>query len=221
MEKAVILLSGGLDSCVSASIAARKYKSYALAFDYGQAHNEIEAAEKIAQKLNINLKVIKLNFLENFLKQKSERKIPELESSELDNVDVTTETMKRVWVPARNLVFASIAASFAEANDCGKIFAGFNAEEGATFPDNTQEFVDKFNEVLKFGVLKEIEIEAPLILLNKEEIVKLGDKLNAPMELSWSCYKNGEVHCGKCESCQRRKRGFESADVPDLTEYEK
>jgi len=221
MEKAVILLSGGLDSCVSAAYAQQKYKSCALTFEYGQTHKEIESAEKIAQKLNINLKLIKLNFLENFLKSKNESETPELESSELDDINITKETMKQVWVPARNLVFAAAAASFAESESCSKIFVGFNAEEGLTFPDNTPVFVNKFNEILKFGALKEVEITAPLIDLDKEGIVKLGDELNAPMELSWSCYKEGDFHCGKCESCQRRKRGFKNAKVLDLTEYEK
>ena len=214
MEKAVILLSGGLDSCVSAAVARQKYKSHAIVFDCGQARKEIESAEKIARELNINLKIIKLNFL------KPAVEIPEIEPYELDDIEITTGTMKQVWVPARNLIFASIAAGFAEMNNCSKIFAGFNAEEGATFPDNTPEFVNKFNEVLKSGTLKEVEIAAPLIDLNKEGIVKLGYELNAPMELSWSCYKKGDIHCGRCESCRRRKRGFKRAGLPDFTVYE-
>ena len=186
MKKAIILLSGGLDSCVSASVAAEKYKSCAVIFDYGQTQREIEAAKMIAKKLNINLKIIKLNFLEDFLKSKTKKEIREIEIEELDNIGITTETMKQVWIPARNMVFVSTAASFAEAKNYSKIFVGFNAEEGATFPDNTPEFVNKFNELLKFGTLKGVEVVAPLINLNKEEIVKLGDELNAPMELSWS-----------------------------------
>jgi len=215
MEKAIILLSGGLDSCVSASVAVRGYESYAIAFDYGQTRRELEAAGKIARELNINFRVIGLPFL----KPKTEAEIPELESSELDDVGIATKTMKQVWIPARNLVFLAVASSIAEESECSKIFTGFNAEEGVTFPDNTPQFVSKFNKMLKYGVLNNIEITAPLIALNKWKIVKLGSEISAPMELSWSCYKSKDVHCGKCESCRRRRRGFEKANIPDLTDY--
>ncbi len=216
-KKALILLSGGLDSCVSAKFAVQNYNCYAIVFDYGQPRREILAAKKIARNLNINSEVIKLPFL----KAKTEYEIPEINAEELDNMEVTAETAKAVWIPARNMMFISIAASFAEKMNCSKIFVGLNAEEGATFPDNTWEFVDKFNELLKYGTLKDVEVASPLINCYKGEIIMLGTSLGAPLELSWSCYKNGKYHCGECESCLRRRRGFLRAGVLDLTEYEK
>ena len=144
-----------------------------------------------------------------------------IKENELDNLEKSQETAKSVWVPARNMVFTSIATSFAESIGAEIIIVGWDAEEAATFPDNSKEFMDAFNELISIGSPENIKIEAPAIDLNKEEIVKLGVEVGAPMELSYSCYAGRDKHCGICESCMRRKRAFKKLKIKDLTEYEK
>ena len=135
-------------------------------------------------------------------------------------MEKSSKTASSVWVPARNMVFTSIAVSYAESIGAERIIVGWDAEEAATFPDNSREFLEKFNELIEVGSPEKISIEAPAINLTKEEIVRLGIEFDAPMELSYSCYKGGNKHCGVCESCVRRKRAFESSGVEDESEYE-
>lgn len=211
--KSIVLLSGGLDSVVAAAyIKKQGYELIALNFIYGQPKNEIIAAERVAKFLNAKFFKINLDFL-NYPSS-----IPQLNLNDLKNFEKTKESAKNVWIPARNLVFCSIAASFAEKFDAQLIVTGFDLEEAKTFPDNSIDFVENFNNVLKFSCLKNIKIFAPLINLNKKEIVKLGLEINAPLNLSWSCYNDFEKPCGKCESCLRRKRAFEELGIKDPAE---
>ena len=110
--------------------------------------------------------------------------------------------------------------SYAESIGASSIIVGWNGEEGATFPDNSKGYMKKFNELIKEGSPENIRIEAPLIDLDKEEIVKLGVEYDAPMELSYSCYKGKKKQCGICESCMRRKRAFKNLGIKDKSEYE-
>ena len=146
--------------------------------------------------------------------------IPEVSLDDLDDLNKSRETASSVWVPARNMVFTSIAVSYAEALGAEIIIVGWDAEEAATFPDNSKEFLNTFNELIDVGSPDKIRIEAPAIDLSKEEIVSLGVEVGAPMQLSYSCYKGSEKHCGVCESCMRRKRAFKSLGIEDLSEYE-
>jgi 7-cyano-7-deazaguanine synthase len=118
------------------------------------------------------------------------------------------------------MVFTSVAVSYAESLGAEIIIVGWDAEEAATFPDNSKEFLNTFNKLICVGSPDEIRIEAPAIDLNKEEIVKLGVEVGAPMELSYSCYNGRDKHCGVCESCMRRKRAFMNLEIEDLSEYE-
>ena len=149
----------------------------------------------------------------------SDNEIPTLTHEELDDLDICEDTASSVWVPGRNIVFTSIATSYAESIGAEIIIVGWDKEEAATFPDNSKEFLESFNNMLNVGSPQNIEIKAPAIDLNKDEIVKLGDEIKAPMELSYSCYTGHEKHCGVCESCMRRKRAFKLADVKDPSEY--
>ena len=149
----------------------------------------------------------------------SDTEIPNLVIDDLNNDKIAKNSANKVWVPGRNLVFTSIATSFAEAEGAEIIIVGWDKEEAANFPDNSKEFLNSFNKTIAIGSKDDIEIKAPLIDLNKKEIVELGETLKAPMELSYSCYVGGKIHCGSCESCLRRKRAFKEGKIEDKTIY--
>ena len=221
--KVISVLSGGLDSTVATAYFEDKYQIHAITFNYGQrsAGMEIESSKAICDFLGIEHTVIELPWLKKLGKSAltADVKIPQLEEDQLDDKEICDETAKKVWVPGRNIVFTAIATSFSEAENADLIIVGWDLEEPATFPDNSKEFLDAFNDVLRIGTLDDMKIRAPLIELNKNEIVILGDKINAPMNLSYSCYVGEKKHCGVCESCMRRKRAFKEAKIEDKTNY--
>ncbi|HIU86448.1 TPA: 7-cyano-7-deazaguanine synthase QueC [Candidatus Spyradomonas excrementavium] len=220
INKGIILLSGGLDSLVS--IAAMKTTDFqlALTFDYGQKSfkKEEEASKKIAQFYGIEHKIIELKWLKEITQTSlvSDKKIPELDKNSLDNLEITTGSCASVWVPNRNGLFVNIAAAFADSLGYETVVIGANKEEAATFPDNSKEFIENINKSLKYSALKKVEVVAPLIDLNKEEIIKRGIEEDAPIELINSCYASDERHCGKCESCSRLRRALENNGCFDL-----
>lgn len=222
-KKAISILSGGLDSAVATSLLAKAYNVHAITFDYGQksVEMEIKSSKAICGKLGIEHTLIQLPWLAHLggSALTSEEKVPELSMDQLDDKEVCDETARKVWVPGRNVVFSSIALSFAEAEGAEKIIVGWDLEEANTFPDNSKKFLNAFNQLLNIGSLYDIQIEAPLIDLNKKEIVKLGYQEGAPLDLSYSCYLGGKKHCGLCESCMRRKRAFMELDIEDKVEY--
>lgn len=221
--KAITVLSGGLDSTVATAYFNNKYEIHAITFDYGQrsAGMEIESSGAICDFFGIQHTVIELPWLKRLGKSAltSDAEIPKLKAEQLDDKEICDETARKVWVPGRNVVFTAIATSFAEAEDAEIIIVGWDLEEAVTFPDNSKEFLKAFNNVLEIGTLESVKIEAPLIELNKNEIVKLGDKINAPMNLSYSCYMGEKEHCGVCESCMRRRRAFKESCIEDYTNY--
>lgn len=221
--KGISVLSGGLDCTVATSVYAEDYNLTAITFNYGQQslEKELEHAELICEKLGMNHVVIDLPWLKDISNSSltSNEKIPEISDDDLDNYDVAIETAKSVWVPARNTVFCSIALAFAESIGAEIIIVGWDYEEAMTFPDNSKEYLNAFNETIKYGSFDDIEIKAPLIDMSKEEIVLKGNEVNAPMDLSYSCYAGESKHCGICESCKRRKRAFISSGLNDPTDY--
>lgn len=224
MKKAISVLSGGLDCTVATSVFAKDHEIHAITFNYGQKafKRELQAAREICDKMNWTHEVIDLPWLAQISNSSlnTSKEIPELSEEDLDNIEKSSQSASSVWVPARNMVFTSIAVSYAESIGAEKIIVGWDAEEAATFPDNSKEFLETFNELIKVGSPEKIRIEAPAIDLNKEEIVELGLKVGAPIELSYSCYKGDDKHCGVCESCMRRKRAFKKLKVEDMAEYE-
>lgn len=213
MTKAIILLSGGLDSLVSlASIYQQTREILALTFNYGQKsfNSEKLASEKIAQFYNIQYKIVDLPWLSEISTSSlnTDVAVPILNLDKLDDASITSNSSKSVWVPNRNGLFVNIAACFAEANGYNTIIIGANKEEAATFKDNTIQFVNAINSSFENSMNEKVILEAPLINLTKDEIVKLGIKLNIPFELLHSCYLENDLHCGKCESCQRLKRAL-------------
>ncbi|WP_407421644.1 7-cyano-7-deazaguanine synthase QueC [Methanobrevibacter sp.] len=224
MKKAISVLSGGLDCTVATSVYAKEYEIHAITFNYGQKafEQELRASKAICEKMGFEHTVIDLPWLAQISNStlNTDEDIPEVSEEDLDDIKKGRKTASSVWVPARNMAFTSIATSYAESIGAEIIIVGWDAEEAATFPDNSKEFLNAFNELIKIGSPENIKIEAPAIDLNKEEIVKLGLEVGAPMELSYSCYTGRDKHCGVCESCMRRKRAFKKLKIKDLAEYE-
>ena len=206
--KSIILLSGGLDSLVSLGVSKEKYNvELALTFDYGQksAYQEVSASEKISDYYGLTHKVIQLDWLKAITHTAlvSDKKVPTGKDL-LDEVN----SAKSVWVPNRNGLFMNIAAAFADAEGYDYILIGANKEEGKTFPDNTQEFIDSLNLEFKYSTRKNPEVIAPLINCEKNDIVKLAIDNKIPLEFVRSCYQSSEKNCGTCESCQRLKKAL-------------
>lgn len=223
MNKAIVLLSGGLDSVVSLALIKEKCsKILALTFNYGQKSYfaEKRAAERISQYYDIEHKIIDLDWLSVISTSSLTTKdtIPYISKDNLDNKLIAQDTAKSVWVPNRNGLFVNIAACFAEAYNYDTIIIGANKEEGATFKDNSIEFVNAINTSLENSVNIKIELIAPLINMNKEEIVNIAIQKNVPLELIHSCYISEDKHCGFCESCQRLKRALEQNERTDIIE---
>jgi len=233
MKRAVVLFSGGLDSTACLYWAKKNYDEVTmLVINYGSNEERVtnRVAEFFSKELNVPLKIIKLGFLEEFSKLRGTTLVggetPKVTAEELEDFERAKETAKSVWVPARNVVLIAVAASLLDALGGGDIIVGFNAEEGATFPDNTPEFVEKMNEMLRYGTMAEVRVVAPLIDLDKKGIAKLLKELNAKYEYSNSCYmpkgftEDGKpIHCGECESCVRRHRGLLEGIGEDRTVY--
>jgi len=216
-NKSVILLSGGLDSLVSLGIAKDELNiTLALTFDYGQrtAEKEIYASKAIAEYYSIEHKVIELQWLREITKTSLVNQLedlPALESSQLDDPELTNDSAKRVWVPNRNGVFLNIAAGFADSMGFTHIVFGANREEAVTFPDNSNTFIEKINASFEYSTLVKPKVIAPLINFTKANTVKVALEKRIPLKLLRSCYTDEEIHCGKCESCLRLKRAFEQA----------
>lgn len=216
-NRAIILLSGGLDSVVSLAILKTKGINFklALTFDYGQkaSKKEINAAKEISEFYNIPHKCIKLDWLKEITNTSlvTEEKVPELRKEELNDKAKTEASMKNVWVPNRNGLFINIAASFADSYEYDYIVIGANKEESETFSDNSKKFINDINKELETSTNYEIKVIAPLIDYDKNMIIKKALELNVPLGKINSCYNNEKKHCGKCESCNRLKRALENA----------
>ncbi len=221
-HKSLILLSSGLDSAVSLALLKEEYNiETALTFDYGQraAQKELEASKKLCDYYNVNHEVIQINWLKSITSTallNEEKDVPSPKTDELDNLNLAEETAKSVWVPNRNGLFLNIAASFADAKAYTHIIFGANKEEGTTFPDNTQEFIDRINKTFEYSTLQKPMVIAPLIAFDKTQIVKKAIDINFPFNLIRSCYFSQESHCRKCESCIRLERAIVNNNAQDI-----
>lgn len=216
MKKAVILLSGGLDSATTLYEAKHKgYKCHALIFDYAQRHRrELKAAQAIARTAKCPFEIVKIS-------------LPWKGSSLLDKTKtlpkhraISPNTIPSTYVPARNIIFLSFAVSYAEAIGAQRVFIGANAVDYSGYPDCRPEFFAAYDEVLRKGLKsgvegKPITIETPLVHLTKAQIIELGIKLKVPYALTWSCYQGERKPCGVCDSCQLRAKGFQIAQLND------
>ena len=210
-KNGIILLSGGLD-CVCALACLKDEIGLALTFNYGQEsfENEKNAAQNISKFYGIEHKTIELPWLKDLAKMQ----ILSLTEDDLTDETLMKQTAQKVWIPNRNAVFINVAAAIADSKDreYNKIVIGVNKEEAATFSDNSAKFIDAINESLKYSTQVDVRVVAPLINLEKKDIIKLAVEKGAPMEYIYSCYHAGTMQCGECESCLRLKRALKSLD---------
>jgi len=225
VKKAVCLISGGLDSCVTSFIAKEQgYEIYALSFNYGQLHKkELDCSNKIAQAVGVENRIILDVDFQKF--GKSSLLNASADSIQDHNLKDITGEIPSTYVPARNTVFLSMALAYAESIDADAMFIGVNAVDYSGYPDCRPEYIQAYQKMADLATKKGIEgrpikIEAPLLQLTKSEIIKTGLKLNAPLVDTWSCYRGGELACGRCDSCVLRLKGFKDAGVEDPIQYE-
>lgn len=223
MSKAVILLSGGLDSTTVLAIAKEQnYDCYALSFDYGQKQrSELESSIAIAKKSNViehRIMKISLNDIGGSALTDKDISVPKFSDS--DDIPIT-------YVPARNTIFLSFALAWAEVVDCQTIFIGVNALDYSGYPDCRPEFIEAFEAMANLATKQSVEgdkiqIKTPLINMTKAEIIKKGLSLGVDYSETTSCYDANSLGeaCGECDACVLRKNGFSSANVKDPTKYQ-
>jgi len=225
VKKAICLISGGLDSSVTTYIAKKEgYEIFALTFLYGQKHKkEIESAKKIAKSVgsskhilfNLDLKKFKGSSL-------TDDKLKPEKNHRLDEIG---NKIPSTYVPARNTIFLSISLAYAESIDANAIFIGVTSTDYSGYPDCRPEYIESFQKMANIATKKSIEgkkikINAPLLYLNKSDIIIKGYKLKVPFINTWSCYLGKDKACGKCDSCLLRLKGFKEAKIKDPIKYE-
>lgn len=218
-EKAIVLVSGGMDSLVTAAIASEEYELAFLHVNYGQRteKREFKAFKDIADHYSVNERfVVNIDYLSRIGGSSLTDKSIEVSKADLKNTEIPTS-----YVPFRNANILSIAVSWAEVLDAKKIFIGAVEEDSSGYPDCREVFYDAFNKMISLGTKPDtyIKIETPIIHLKKHEIIKRGALLNAPFKLSWSCYQNEDKACGECDSCALRLKGFQEAGLVDPIDY--
>ncbi len=215
-RSAVVLLSGGLDSLVAAHLAARVYRlRLAVTADYGQraAAAEIAAAAQQAAALGVEHQGVHLPWLgaiSGSALNDADTDLPQLCASELDDPAVAGATAVAVWVPNRNGVLLMVAAAYAEALGCDAVVMGINAEEGATFSDNTPQFTEAAERLLDYSSARPLSVICPVAEMTKTQMVQTAREHGIPLTTLHSCYEAGPGHCWECESCVRLKRALEN-----------
>ena len=223
MSKAIVLLSGGLDSTTVLAIAkAHDFECYALSFDYGQKQrSELESAKTIANQSKVaEHRIMKISLADIGGSALTDDKIDVPKYSESNEIPVT-------YVPARNTIFLSFALAWAEVIDCQKIYIGVNALDYSGYPDCRPEFIKAFEDMANLATKQsvegeKIEIKTPLISMTKAEIIQKGLSLDVDYSQTISCYlanSNGEA-CGECDACVLRINGFNNANIKDPTFYQ-
>jgi 7-cyano-7-deazaguanine synthase len=220
--RAVVCLSGGMDSCVCAALAARDYEVYAIHFSYGQRTEarELHSAQEIARLVGVRellpLKIDLFRRIGGSALTDHAIAVPEAAANEAgigSEVPVT-------YVPFRNAHFLSAAVSWAEVLGAKTVLIGAVEQDSSGYPDCRPAYYDAFNQLIRMGTKEgDIRVETPLIAMRKKEIVRLGVELGAPFHVSWSCYSGETEACGVCESCALRLRAFREAGAVDPIPY--
>lgn len=217
---AIVLVSGGMDSCVTAAMAAAENDELAmLHISYGQRTEERErrAFNEIADHYNVAIRLdVSIEYLAEIGGSSLTDPSIDVSEADLDSTKIPTS-----YVPFRNANMLAIATSWAEAIGATSIYIGAVAEDSSGYPDCRPEFYQAFQKVIDTGTRPEscIEIRTPIIHFSKAEIIRKAVSLNAPLHLTWSCYRSSEQACGTCDSCALRLRGFEQAGIADPVEY--
>jgi 7-cyano-7-deazaguanine synthase len=226
-ELAVVLVSGGMDSCVTAALTNERYRLACLHVNYGQRTEarELRAFQELAEFYRAEKRLVvsieHLTVIGGSSLTDTSIPVPEADSP-LFAIRDAKSTIPSTYVPFRNAHLLAIAVSWAEVIGAHKIYIGAVEEDSSGYPDCREVFYEAFNKVIETGTKPDTraEIITPLIHMNKSAIVKKGAELGAPLHLTWSCYQNSERACGRCESCVLRLKGFREAGVKDPIPYE-
>ena len=216
---AVVAVSGGLDSCVTAAIANKEYDLALAHINYGQRtqERELKAFNDIADHYNVSKRII---IVFNHLSKIGGSSLTD-KSIMVTEANLETEKIPSSYVPFRNANILTSCVSWAEVIEADAVFIGAVFEDSSGYPDCRPDFFDAFNKVIELGTKPEtkISINTPIIQMEKSEIVKEGIKLNAALNLTWSCYQNEDEACGVCDSCALRLRGFQQMGMEDPILY--
>jgi len=217
--KAVVLMSGGMDSCVTAAVAGQDYEIAALHASYGQRTEmrELQCFQAIADHLGAALRMsVRLDYFTKIGGSSlTDTRMP------VRDADLASTEIPDSYVPFRNAHFLAIATSWAEVLGAKKIFIGAVCEDSSGYPDCRPEYYEILNQLIRAGTRPstDITVETPLIHLSKSEIVKMGAAIGAPFHLTWSCYRDSDTACGVCDSCALRLRAFQEAGMEDPIRY--
>ena len=224
-NKAIVLLSGGLDSTTTLAIAHHQgFSPYALSFDYGQRHKrEVEAAAAVAQYYHVaQQKTITID-LRTF---GGSALTADFSVPHARNLEEMVREIPITYVPARNTIFLSFALAYAEVTGANNVFLGINAIDYSGYPDCRPEYLEAYSRMANLATKASIQdgrtfhIHAPLMYMNKAQIIRKGIELGIPFELTWSCYEGGELACRTCDSCLLRLNGFSEAGLQDPIGYQ-
>jgi 7-cyano-7-deazaguanine synthase len=220
--RAVVCLSGGMDSCVCAALATRDYETYAIHFSYGQRTEarELRSAQEIARLTGVReLLPLKIDLFRRIGGSALTDSTISVPVAAADEAEIGTE-IPVTYVPFRNAHFLSAGVSWAEVLGAKTVFIGAVEQDSSGYPDCRPAYYDAFNELIRMGTKEgDIRVETPLIAMRKSEIVRLGVELGAPFHVSWSCYSDEHEACGVCESCVLRLRAFREAGAVDPVPY--
>jgi len=217
-SRAVVLLSGGMDSCVCAALAARDYEAAALHVSYGQRTEERERQSFLAicQRFKVHDRLMIRNEAFRLIGGSALTD----EAIDVPEAEMIGREIPVTYVPFRNAHFLAAAVSWAEVLGAAKVYIGAVEPDSSGYPDCRPAYYKAFNEVVKTGTREgKIEIVTPLIAMRKAEIVRLGLELGAPFDLTWSCYSRADQACGVCDSCVLRLRAFQAVGVQDPIPY--